>query len=601
MKRLAIAVVLGLVSAFAVFAEEFKFKAGHPRLLCDEAGFAAIRSADGDLARMVRSRVIAEADATLDLKPVERVLEGRRLLGVSRIVVHRLLTLSTAYRLTDDARYLARAKAELAAVCAFSDWNPSHFLDVAEAMFAVGVAYDWLYDGLSACERETIRTALVEKGLRSRGSSAWMDYNNNWNIVCHAGYVTAALAVAEDEPRLAREIVKNAVELMPRAIASYRGGNFAEGAGYWYYSTEYLSAALAVMESACGTAFGLDRLDGLDRHTRFLDTVTGPTGLVFSYSDAGIDPDASPRPFDFASLFLARRFGDPGSLAAFELPALKRYCATPVGSSPEHEYSRHFPLALLYLPDESAVAGSAAGRPLSRIIRGENHVASMRERWGDANAAFLAVKGGGSLYSHAHKDGGNFIFDRDGVRWFTDLGCEEYGRLEAAGLDIWNGAYDSDRWKVFRYSTRGHSVIQIDGAEQLGGPGNGMIVGGDETGFDTVTVDLTSLYTNVAEKVTRTVSLKGRDFTVRDEVVTRPGAKVVWHGIVRAAAEPSGNRVTLRSQGKCLTLVADSPWTVEDVSEPEHAYEAGNPGVVRLSLERTAPADGAVTIEVKSE
>lgn len=601
MMKKTVCLLFAVVVATAGQALEVNVKPGHPRLLCDAAGFAALRSDRGELDRAVKARVFAEADEMLALKPVERRLSGRRLLDISRRVVHRLLTLSMAYRLSDDARYLARAKAELAAVCSFSDWNPAHFLDVGEAMFAVGVAYDWLYADLTDAERATIRKALVEKGLKANGSSRWMNWENNWNLVCHAGYVTAALAIAEYEPGLAREYVTNAVELMPHAIASYRGGNFPEGPGYWYYASQYLSIALAALESACGTAFGLDRLDGLSRQTRFLNAVTGPTGLLFAYSDCGTNPDSSPRGFDFASFFFAKRFNDPGSLVEFEIPALRRYCALSVRDAVENDHSRHFPLALLYLPDEAAVAAArSVVRPVCESIRGENHVASFRERWGDTNAAYVAVKGGGSLYSHAHKDGGNFVFERDGVRWFTDLGCEPYGRLEEAGVDIWNGAMDSDRWKLFRYSTGGHSVVQIDGAEQCGGPGNGVIVGEYPDDATTVTLDLSSLYTNVAAEVTRTVSLAGRDFSVEDRIRTRPGARVVWHGIVRAEVTLEGTRATLRSGDKTLVLVGSSPWSVEDVSKPAGPYESENPGVRRLALVRTAPEDGRVGFLVKS-
>ena len=52
--------------------------------------------------------------------------------------------------MTSEKKYLNRAVKEMLAVSAFSDWNPSHFLDVAEMTMAVSIGYDWLYDGLSA-------------------------------------------------------------------------------------------------------------------------------------------------------------------------------------------------------------------------------------------------------------------------------------------------------------------------------------------------------------------------------------------------------------------------------------------------------------------
>lgn len=607
MKKLLVFLCGVLTLSLSAAIIDFTAFPAHPRLFVGRDGFAPVKADESPLALKLKAKILSEAEALLPVKPVVRVVSGRRMLDVSRQAVRRMLVLALAYRLTDDARFLDRARAELASVCAFTDWNPSHFLDTGEMMFAVGVGYDWLYDAIPEAERATIRTALLEKGLKSHGSSSWMDYENNWNLVCHAGYLAAALTVADEEPVLAAPYIANAVKLMPRAVAAYRDGNFPEGPGYWYYATEYLSVAIAMLESACGTTYGIDRVDGISAQTKYLDTLTGPTGLFFSFSDAGSNPDKYPRGFDFASFYFAKRYGDTASLLTYEIPALERFCGQPSVGDSRDDGSRHFPLTLLYLPAADSIAAArSAKRPLSRAIRGENHVASVRERWDDPNAAFVAVKGGGSLYSHAHKDGGNFVFERDGVRWFTDLGCEDYGRLESEGLQIWGGADDSDRWKLFRYATGGHSVIQIDGREQCGGPGNGRLVRptveeqAAGAAFDTVELDLSSLYTNVAESVTRTVSLKGRDLVVEDAVKTRPGAVVTWHGIVRAAATPEGRKVTLSSAGKTLVLEANADWKVEDVSAPAHPYELPNPGVVRLSLTTVAPDSGLVSFVVKS-
>jgi hypothetical protein len=60
-----------------------------------------------------------------------------------------ILTEAMAYRLTGDARFLARAKSDLMTVAAFKDWNPRHFLSVGEMSFAVGIGYDWLYAKLT--------------------------------------------------------------------------------------------------------------------------------------------------------------------------------------------------------------------------------------------------------------------------------------------------------------------------------------------------------------------------------------------------------------------------------------------------------------------
>ncbi len=53
------------------------------------------------------------------------------MLAVSREALTRIYFLSYAWRMTGDDRYARRAEREMLNVCAFPDWNSSHFLDVS--------------------------------------------------------------------------------------------------------------------------------------------------------------------------------------------------------------------------------------------------------------------------------------------------------------------------------------------------------------------------------------------------------------------------------------------------------------------------------------
>ena len=148
---------------------------GHPRLFAGADGFAGIKPAakKGSLRELALKRVIERSDLLLGTQPVERKMTGRRLLSVSRRALYRISTLSMTYRITGERRYLDRALCELKAVCAFSDWNPSHFLDTGEMSLAVAIGYDWLYDGLSEDERRGIREGLARNGLDAGKLGGW--------------------------------------------------------------------------------------------------------------------------------------------------------------------------------------------------------------------------------------------------------------------------------------------------------------------------------------------------------------------------------------------------------------------------------------------
>lgn len=93
--------------------------------------------------------MIEGADSILSVPILDRVVTGRRMLGVSRECLRRVLLLGYAYRMTGQGKYAQRAEAEMKNAAQFTDWNPSHFLDVAEMTTALAIGYDWLYNYIS--------------------------------------------------------------------------------------------------------------------------------------------------------------------------------------------------------------------------------------------------------------------------------------------------------------------------------------------------------------------------------------------------------------------------------------------------------------------
>ena len=181
--------------------------ASHPRLLLGAGEEKSIndRAAHDPRLGQLRDYVIAEADWMLTQPPLERKLTGRRLLSVSRAAVQRIGTLALAYRLTGEARFADGARECMKSVCAFSDFNPSHFLDVAEMTAALAVGYDWLFDVLPADEKAAVRNAILNKSLTLDVSKeGWVRGGNNWNQVCHGGLTMGALAIADEEPGACR-------------------------------------------------------------------------------------------------------------------------------------------------------------------------------------------------------------------------------------------------------------------------------------------------------------------------------------------------------------------------------------------------------------
>lgn len=576
----------------------------HPRLFADAAAFqaAAERAAAGGTTAGIADAVRRGADALLPVPPVTRTLQGRRLLGQSRLAVRRVLGLAAAWRLTGRTEYRDRCRAELLAAAGFTDWNPSHFLDVAEMTFALAVGYDWLYHDLDADTRATVRRAMVEKGLRTslapQHATWWVRATNNWGQVCHGGLVAGALAVHEDEPELAAEIVRRAVVSVPVSIAAYApSGAYPEGPGYWSYGSTYNVLLLAELENVLGTDFGLSALPGFAETGAYLSLVTGPSGRTFNYADGG-----DGRAYEVAVAWLAARFNHPDWLLAEQalLPrALARFAEPGDGQ-------RFLPLALFWHRDPPP--GTACALPLSWSGGGHVPVTVHRSSWTDPLAAFVGVKAGAAKANHGHMDAGSFVFDAGGVRWAWDLGAQDYHSIEARGMNLWNSAQDSDRWTIFRLNNLSHNTLVIDGQRHRADAQATVLRFSAAPAFAHTIVDLSPVYAGQARTVHRGVALLPTgELLVQDWLQgLKPGATVRWGMVTKAAvAEPdpaATARLRLSQAGHTMELrrlaPADTGWRTFDTATPPNEWDSPNPGTRMVGFESEAGADGALVLRV---
>src|SRR5699024_6103609 len=109
---------------------------------------------------------------------------------------------------------------------------------------------------------------------------------SNWNQVCNAGLVMAALAIYEDAPERSNKVIEKAVATNVNALKNYGpDGNYPEGPGYWSYGSSYQVMMLAGLESVLGTDFGLSQEEGFLASAEYMLFSTGPSGKYFNYSD----------------------------------------------------------------------------------------------------------------------------------------------------------------------------------------------------------------------------------------------------------------------------------------------------------------------------
>ncbi len=576
----------------------------HPRLLANKDELETLRkeSDQNEIMKLLKNVVILQADRLMDVSPIERKVTGRRLLGQSRRCVQRVVILSMAYHLTGESKYVQRCEKEMLTAAKFKDWNPSHFLDVAEMTFALAIGYDWLYNQLDEDSRTIIRNAIIQKGVIlpfETRHDGWVRSRNNWGQVCHGGLTAGALAVLEDEPELAAKTVHNALQNVTRSMAAFAPkGSYPEGPGYWSYGTTYNVLLIGVLESVLDSDFGLSKAPGFDKTGQYLNLVTGPSGDTFNYADGGAGRSPQPAMFWFAS-----RYDRPDWLI-HEYELLSDTIERAKRSNRATYGSRFLPFTLLWMeekPDHFDI-----NMPLHWYSEGHVPITIHRSSWTDPNAVFVGLKAGSPSANHGQMDTGSFVLDADGVRWAMDLGAEGYHGIESRGMSLWDRSQDSDRWKIFRQQNYGHNTLVIDDQLQVTKNAGKIVHFSDNPEFPHSIADLSPVYEGQAKSVQRGIALlPSNEILIRDELRgVKPNTTVRWGMITPANPDKNGgDSIVLKQEGKSLRLTNISPsnsaeWQIIDTEKPRNEWDSPNRGTCMAALKEKASADGEITFVV---
>ena len=604
-KKLYLHYLLILLLAFGVNARGQSYVTSkntlpkHPRLLMSKEDEKKLKQtiATDDFWQKNHAKLIEAANNILPTTEMEYVKTGKRLLPVSRKAFYRIFTLSYAYRMTNDARYLEKCKKEMLAVCNFPDWNPSHFLDVAEMSTGLAIGYDWLYHKLDRKTRTTILNSLIKKGLEPSmlaENNFWLQRLNNWNQVCNTGMLYAALATFESNPTVSTDIINRSIKSIRYAMQAYAPhGAYPEGYGYWHYGTTFNVMFIDALEKNYNKDFDLSAMPGFMQSPKYVQHMLGVTSSPYNYGD--MDPKSR---LNVATFWFAdktkdyslvwneyNQLNDPEILASFG-------------------YERFIPLMFLWgnnIKEEKIVAPTEN----SFFSQGIAPVWLTRSSWNDKNALYLGFKTGTPSSGHAHMDVGSFIFEALGERWVIELGANDYNSLETQKLDIWNMGVDSDRWKVFRYNNLAHSTLTFNEKHQSVN-GNAIIDNQIKlTNFTGVSTNLSSLYADEVGEVYRTIGLIDNKYlSVIDRINTKNlPVSTEWRLITASAPVIiNDNLIELSQNGKKLLIKFNCEHKVSPEilsAQPLNNYEDRNDGVSIVNFKVELPANTSSILAVE--
>lgn len=485
-------------------------------------------------------------------KPLlERIVEGRRLLAVSREMLYRINMLGMVYRVEGDPVLLSRINDEVLAVCNFSDWNPSHYLDVAEMSMAVAFALDWTAGKLPKETIDLAKKALIEKGINpsynALGNTGWVKGNNNWNQVCHGGMIAASIAIADDDPELASRTIARALEGMPYALVEYGpDGVYPEGSTYWSYGTSFSVVTSAMLESAFGTDFGLAEYPAFKASATFRALSNAPSGWYYNYADCG---DKRSENGDVVLAWFANKTGNS---TFYEKDRFLKP-AEEMG-----ELSRIAGAGLVWLSQYTETPGQKL--PTAWKGEGANPIVIFTGDENDTHGYYFGGKGGRGAVNHGNMDGGSFVFELNGVRWSVDPGNQSYNELEKTGFDLWGRCQDCERWTLLTKSNFGHSTITVN--NQLHNVDGLSFIDDFKDGYRaSATIDMTAAFSGLVKTaIRRFVKDSPSSLYISDNIEMSEATKsICWQMMTTAEVVPVEGGAILKQDGKELKLEILSP------------------------------------------
>lgn len=427
----------------------------HPSLLfTPERVAAAKKAAASDSVRAAAVRGIMERADAVVAKPDVMKMEYPAL----------------AWQWTGDRKYADALRSMLLKVAATPSWANAEMmardpqwrseLQMAHRSFQCALAYDAIYNYLSAADRDTIARGLWRLAgepllgdwlLEPSRIHSLNSMGHNWWTSCVGMGAILAMAIGNEVPEAAAA-AEAAVEALPEWFAFAgdaiqqkprtfdRAGGMYESINYASFGiTEALLLRLAWLNSHPGAK--LEDIDQMRLLPDFFAHVSYPrTGMLYSINFG----DSHKNVTGESSMLLAYAMGvkDPATL----------WYATQIEAGQHREgMPLTFPMGLLYTPDLSNAPVEPA-LPLSKLWS-DFGWATMRDSW-KKDARMLAVKSG-ATWNHSHADANSLILFDKGVDIIKDAGNCSYGKPEYR-----NYFFQSDAHNVVKFNGEGQPRYQ---------------------------------------------------------------------------------------------------------------------------------------------
>lgn len=379
----------------------------------------------------------------------------------ARALQKRVVTLLVHWQLTADETYRTAALSHIREIASWEYWSwismrkndprPEALFDLSygENAATLAIFWDLLVSTLDRQERtvviDTARrwvlTPFLENTGRSEPPHWFRNEHSNWNTVCSGGAGMLAVAMYEEFPSEAEEVLARAehsIEPYFDTLGRTEGG-WEEGIGYWNYGMRYAFMYLLSHERAYAEQHRFLGKQGVGRTLEFpLDFA--PYGLGCSFGDVN---RWRPLPFHYAAA------------ARFDRPDLVRRLDSVSGSSSEAESESSWPnaaeLLALYPGSSQRPAAPTSPVPYAKQYRGLDWciLADHPER----PRLYFSVRGGTTELAHGHIDLLAFHCVGNGEKLLTHADIGPYNDM----------TFGPRRWEIFEMTPHATNTFLVNG------------------------------------------------------------------------------------------------------------------------------------------
>ena len=318
--------------------------------------------------------------------------------------------------------------------------------------------------------RRRVLDPFREMVTGKRKPNGWITVNSNWNAVCLANVLGAALATLPDKQDRAIFAAACEQDSTHYLDGFADDGYCVEGLGYWNYGFgNYMRLCESLYQATEGRVdcFSRDKVRAIAEFPRKLMIVDD---IYPAYGDAHLDVKPWPPLEDFVD----RRFGLPGETAR------PGSLATSAGGNLSE--------TLMFFGPNSATGRKAIApmEPAARDWFPDAEVLTCRPGANHHATVAVSIKGGRNGTSHEHDDLGSFVLVVGNTPVLVDPGSEVYTAR----------TFSKDRYKSAVINSFGHNVPFVAGRLQISNTNAQAKILKTDFGdtVDTLSMDLTSAY-----------------------------------------------------------------------------------------------------------